>query len=107
MVSVTNQAARLKLPVKWLASYYDPIMGTSHRWVVCVQCVGLRNRGLLPERGRHFIYLIMPSSVYGSPFISIEYLPIYFDQGHKRAQMFFSTMMNRWCPQALQGSVVL
>lgn len=72
---------------------------------VCAQCAGLRNRGLLSERGRHFIYLIMPSSVYSSPFISIEYLPIYFDQGRERAQMFFSTMRNRWCPQALQGSV--
>lgn len=67
---------------------------------VCVQSARLINAGLVPELGLHFIYLSMPSSVYSSPFISIYYLPIYPDQGHKQAQMLFSIIKNYWCPQA-------
>ena len=52
----------------------DTLLEPYYGHITQVRSAGGRNSRLLPERGLHFIYFNMPSSVCSAPFVSIYYL---------------------------------
>lgn len=75
---MTNHTARLKLPMKWLKRYYDPIMGTS------AEVGGVHTERLV------LVYVGCTSSISISPAGATarhSSPSIRFDQGHTQAQI--------------------
>lgn len=76
---MANPTARLKLPMKWSTRYYNPIMGRSHRWGVCVGGGRITARTWAQSHQSEYAFWCLQAP----SFVSIYGLS-HFDQGNKK-----------------------